>query len=72
MKESFKKRILKITQNPYVQGIGSIADIFGPSVAKRPKTLADDVMALRSDWLAVGNDLRMALDTYRKEVSYGK
>ena len=72
MKESIKKRILKLAQNPYVQGWGSIAEIFGPSTVKRPATLADDVEALRGDWIKVGNDMKMALDMYRKEVSYGK
>lgn len=72
MKESIKKRILKLAQNPYVQGWGSIAEIFGPSTISRPGTLADDVKALRGDWIKVGNDMKMALDRYRKEVPYGK
>ncbi len=72
MKDSIKVRLIKLAQNPYVQGVGSIADIFGTSTVKRPKTLADDVQALRDDWMKVGNDMRVALDLYRKEVSYGK
>lgn len=72
MKKSIKERIYKLAQNPYVQGLGSIAEIFGPSSVKRPGTLADDVEALRCDWIKVGNDMKVALDMYRKEVSYGK
>ena len=72
MKDSIKKRILKLAQNPYVQGLGSIAEIFGPSTVKRPGTLADDTEALRGDWIKIGNDLKIAFDMYRKEVSYGK
>lgn len=72
MKDSIKVRLIKLAQNPYVQGVGSIADIFGPSTVKRSETLADDVQALRDDWMKVGNDMRVALDLYRKEVSYGK
>lgn len=72
MKESIKKRILKLTQNPYMQGMGSITEIFGSSTTRRPGTLVDDMEALRGDWVKVGNDMRMALDLYRKEVSYGK
>lgn len=72
MKESIKKRIIKLAQSPYVQGMGSIADIFGPSTAKCPGTFVDDVEALRRDWIAVGNDMRVAIDLYKKEVSYGK
>lgn len=72
MNESIKKRILKLAQNPYVQGWGSIADIFGPSTVKRPGALTDDVKALRGDWTKVGNDMKIALDMYRKEAFYGK
>ena len=72
MKESIKKRIQKLAQNPYIQGMGSITEIFGPSMIRRPGTLADDVEALRSDWVKVGNDMKIAFDLYRKEVSYGK
>lgn len=72
MKESIKKQILKLAQNPYIQGMGSITEIFGPSTARRPGTLADDMKALRGDWIKVGNDMRIALDLYRKENSYGK
>lgn len=72
MKESIKKRILKLAQNPYIKGMGSITEIFGPSIIKQPGTLADDMETLHDDWVKVGNDMRVALDLYRKEISYGK
>ncbi len=72
MKDSIKIRLLKLAQNPYVQGMCSVADIFGPSTVKRSGTLADDVQALRDDWMKVGKDMRVALDVYRKEASYGQ
>lgn len=72
MNESIKKRILKLARNPYVQGWGSIAEIFGPSIVRRSGTLADDIEALRGDWVKVGNDMKIALDMYRKEAFYGK
>ena len=72
MNKSIKNRILKLARNPYVQGWGSIAEIFGPSTVRRSGSLADDIEALRGDWTKVGNDMKVALDMYRKEAFYGK
>ena len=73
MKESTRRRIERLTQNPYIQGFGSIADIYGPQTKKASGTLANDVEALRRDWKTIGNDMRTAMTTYLKNASsYGK
>lgn len=72
MKESLKEKILRLANNPYVQGMGSIADVFGPTVSYEPKTLRDDMQALREDWLTIGNDMRVAFDMQRREVANGR
>lgn len=73
MNESTRRRIERLAQNPYIQGFGSIADIYGPQTKKAPGTLANDIEALRSDWKTIGNDLRAAMNTYLKNASsYGK
>lgn len=69
MNKSIKDRMLKLVNNPFVQGMGSIADIFGPTISCKQTSLQDDMRALRGDWETIGNDMRIAFDLYRKEVS---
>lgn len=72
MKKSLKDKILKLAHNPYLQGMGSIADVFGPTVSYEPKTLRDDMQDLREDWLTIGNDMRIAFDMQRRETTNGR
>lgn len=40
-----------------------------PTPARRRRTTIDDVIALRGDWVAIGSDLRAALERAEREHS---
>lgn len=50
----------------FLRGFGSVVDISGSSfqpAEKQPRM--SDEQALRSDWMAIGNDFRKAMDANR-------
>lgn len=57
MKKKIREYLLRLGNNPYVQGIGSIADIFGPKILRQEKSFSDDLKALRNDWLTLEKDI---------------
>lgn len=63
-----KKSIIKLLNSPFLQGMGSIFNIFGDNTPVKVGGFADDIEALRGDWQKIGNDMRKAMAKYGKEV----
>lgn len=51
----------------FLEGMGRLLDIFGVFSDPRDHFIQDDAEATRSDWRAVGFDMRTAMDNYTKE-----
>ena len=54
----------------FLSGVGSLADLAGAAHAynRWPTASESDAWALFSDWVAVGNDLRAAIETVAAEI----
>lgn len=57
-----------------LQGIGSILDLGGVvhRYATSPSGAEADSLAIRSDWEAIGQDLRRAVEKLESEVASGR
>ena len=60
----------------FIKGIGGIIDTTGAYFLNKPYWMREDLtpqeqdaLALRGDWEAVGNDLRYAMEKYKKSLS---
>ena len=71
MFEDMKKFIAKLQNNHIFRGIASFGNIFGAPVRYKYRDM-DDMAVLRKDWETIGNDMRQALNIYRKEVGYAR
>lgn len=68
---SMKQLIAKIRDNHVFRGIASFGNIFGSPIRNRYARMSDLDM-LRKDWEIIGNDLKTAINIYRKEVGYAR
>jgi hypothetical protein len=67
--------LVKHSWRSFIQGMGSVFDISGGAFSrprrKMPKPLTDeeawakDTAAIRSDWDAIGEDIRRAVERFR-------
>lgn len=63
----------KISINPFILGIARLFDFAQVLNLPGSKSAVDiDKIALHDDWVAIGNDMRKAIDKYKVEFSHGQ
>jgi hypothetical protein len=60
-----KKVIEKIQENHIFRGLASLGNIFDSPTRRKYRNMSDRDI-LRKDWETIGNDMRTALDIYRR------
>ncbi len=50
----------------FLTGVARLFDFWGLFDADKPRAFANDAEALASDWRMVGEDLRVAMNEFRK------
>ena len=68
---SMKQLIAKIQDNHVFRGIASFGNAFGSPIRSRYARMSD-LDILRKDWEIIGNDMKTAINIYRKEVGYAR
>ena len=68
---SMKQFIAKIQDNHVFRGIASFGNVFGGPIRNRYSRMSD-LDILRKDWEVIGNDMKTAINIYRKEVGYAR
>lgn len=65
------KIIKKNKTRAFLSGIATVLDI-GVTLRRKPNVVRNDAMALKSDWKAVGKDLRVAIGRFKDDQKMSK